>query len=209
MKISALKVSHKQGDSYHYTDDYEISIIDGILQNSNQVISEIYNQNFRKIKRMVLSFNNTMLDPDDIFQEGLTRAIINVQSGKFKLESSFSTYLSSICRNVCLKQLSKKRTFELNDKFDQTVENEKNFEALNAILEIKEQLDRKCREIIDLRFSMLDNHNTETPNKCMPFDEIAEKMQLTTINARQRFKRCLDKLRNLAYKTPELTDYFI
>ena len=209
MKISTLKVSHKQKGNYYLTDDHEVRVIEGIRQNSSKVISDIYDQNFIKIKKMVLTFKNTMLDPEDIFQEGLTRAIINIQGGKFNQESSFSTYLNGICRNVCLKQLSKKQTSELNENFDPVTEEEQNFDGLNALLNIKEQLDARCKEIIDLRFTLSDSISLNDPNRCMPFCEIAERMQMTTANARQRFKRCMDNLRKLANKSPELTDYFI
>jgi dephospho-CoA kinase len=42
----------------------------------------------------------------------------------------------------------------------------------------------------------------ETSAKTPGFEEIAEKLGLTPANARQRFKRCLDKLREIVFNNP-------
>lgn len=207
MKTFTLRLSHSKAKSYHNTETSNEQIIEGILQNSNRVISEVYKQNFLKIKKMVWSFRNTILDPEDIFQEGLTRAIVNIQSGRFRGDSSFATYLNSICRNICLKQLSKKRTSELEQN-SELVEEETHFELLNSLLGIKEQLDLNCQKIIDLRFSLDVRNDHENPSKCPSFEEIAELLQLSAANARQRFKRCLDKLRELVSQSSDLNEYF-
>lgn len=208
MKISALQLSQKREKQYDITEGSETKIIEGIKNNSDSIIAEIYKVNFSKIKSMVLSFKNTILDPEDVFQEGLTRAIVNIQAGKFRRESSFATYLNSICRNICLKQLARKSTIDIDNEHDIADDEDSYFEILTELLLIKEQLDFKCRQIIELRFSLC--CNDEKPNnKCMSFDEIAELIEISASNARQRFKRCLDKLRLLVGKSQELTEYFV
>ena len=79
-------------------------IIKGILSNDPSTIKSIYNDQFDKISAMVNNFMYINLEPDDVFQEGLTRAVINIRKGVFKGDSSFSTYLYGICRNLCLKE---------------------------------------------------------------------------------------------------------
>ena len=66
-------------------------IVSGILNNDQKVIGLIYKNQFGKIKSMVHNFQNLKIDAEDIFQEGLTRAIINVRKGSFKGDSSFSS----------------------------------------------------------------------------------------------------------------------
>jgi len=208
MKIFTLLLSRTKVKSYHTIENTDERIIKGILQNSNQIISELYQQNYLKVKKMVRTFKNTRLDPEDVFQEGMTRAILNIRNGKFRGESSFSTYLSSICRNICLKQLSKKSEYELNDNYD-VIEEDNHFEIIQQVLKLRQQLGVNCRTIIDLRFTLEENELNKDPNKCASFDEIAKKTQITAINARQRFKRCLDKLRELAQQSPDFNEYFI
>ena len=151
---------------------------------------------------MVYTFRNTTLDPDDIFQEGLTRAIINIREGRFRGESSFLTYLNSICRNICLKELSRKQSGLIGAR-DIIVENNlADFEALDQLFKIRNQLDEKCRTIIDLRFGL----ETEGTGKSKAFEEIAAELGLSPDNARQRFKRCLDKLREFVRGNLELKE---
>jgi RNA polymerase sigma factor (sigma-70 family) len=184
----------------------ESEIIESIRLNDQKVIATLYYQNQMKVKKMVWAFKNLSLDPDDIYQEGFSFAVFNVQEGKFRSESSFSTYLVSICRNLCLKQLSKSGTVELSEKYD-PIEEVQEYDLLNQLIQFKQQLGEKCREVIDLRFTMGEVINEETPNKCLSFDEIAQQLDITTVSARQRFKRCLDKLRELVMESPELKHY--
>jgi RNA polymerase sigma factor (sigma-70 family) len=185
-------------------DQDEKELIDGILGNSNIVISKIYHSNAQKVKRMVWSFKNLSLDPDDIFQEGLTIALLNVHEGKFRGESSFSSYLNSICRNLCLKQLSKKRHVELTVNHDLIETADVNLGVIEKVLEFKNKIGEKCREVIDLRFSLGEHINHENPNKCLSFEMIAEQLSITQVSARQRFKRCLDQLRELVDSSPSV-----
>lgn len=125
---------------------------------------------------MVFTFKNTALDPEDIFQEGLTRAVINIREGKFRCESSFFTYLSNICRNICLKEMSKMKGRNIELKADSPDENETNFEAINLLLKIRKRLNDSCREILDMRFDLIEANevNLSTPSYCRSFEEIAE-----------------------------------
>jgi len=84
--------------------DDQTALIQGIKQGDSKVIRQVYRQDFAKIKTMVNNFQYIDLDAQDVFQEGLTRAIMNIRRGMFKGESAFSTYLYGICRNICLKE---------------------------------------------------------------------------------------------------------
>ncbi|MFN5479331.1 MAG: RNA polymerase sigma factor [Chitinophagaceae bacterium] len=185
----------------------EEDLIEAIMQNDERSIASLYRVNFEKVKRMVWAFRNVSIDPEDIYQEGFSLAIYNVREGKFRAESSFSTYLISICRNLCLKQLSRNGTVELTEKYE-VIEETKDHDLLNSIIKFKHQLGDKCREVIDLRFTLGDAINSDAPNKCMSFEEIAYRLEITSVSARQRFKRCLDKLKELIMASSELKTYF-
>ena len=209
MKNISISLSHSLSRKYYKTDYSDIEILAGILGNEDVVIRHIYKKYFIKIKQMVFIFKNTVLDPDDIFQEGLTRAVINIREGRFRGESSFYTYLNSICRNICLKELSKikGKTVEISEYIQE--ENSIDFEIINQVLKVREQLNEPCLAVIDLRFDLKGPGPDEPikPTACKSFEEIAELLGLTAVNARQRFKRCLDKLREYVLNETELYEY--
>jgi len=148
-----------------------------------------------------------VLDAEDIFQDGFTIAIMNISNGKFRGESSFSTYLNSICRNICLKKLSQAPIKEFSEAYDKMEEVE-NHDLIQKLMELRSKLDQKCREIIDLRFTLGGKVNDDAPNKCLSFDEIGEYLGLTTDNARQRFKRCLDGFRNMVMASNDMKEHY-
>lgn len=206
-----MKLSHSIFFKNQTTEYTDAVIIEGILKNSNETFGYIYKHYFPKIKKMVWAFRNTKLLPDDIFQEGLTRAVINIQSGKFRGESSFYTYLNSTCRNICLKELSK-RSISVAEVFDGPMPEEtENFELLAALVQLMHRLDDKCSLIIDLRFNITGQNFSDDPEesrKSIPFEQVAEITGMTPDNARQRFKRCLDKLKELVQQNPEMNNYY-
>ncbi len=205
-----MKLSHSIFQKNSISEYSNEKIIEGILNNSNEILEYIYNSYYSKIKKMVWSFRNTVLQPEDIFQEGLTRVVINIQNGKFRGESSFLTYLNSVCRNVCLKELAKQQHTELSRDVEMEEESE-NFELIHALLTLKNRLEEKCKNIIDIRFNLNNSANSlneEHLNKSIPFEDVARQLNLSAANARQRFKRCLNKLREYVMNDPEIKDYY-
>jgi len=206
-----LKLSHTVLRKNKTTDYSDEAILEGIHENSNAVFGYIYTSYYPKIKRMVWSFRNTLLQPDDVFQEGLTRVVMNIRNGKFRGDSSFYTYLNSTCRNVCLKELSKHRYSAPESDVEYEDDAGENYELLNALVSLMHRLDEKCRTIIDLRFNISKqnrNKNPEETRKSTPFETVAEQTGLSPANARQRFKRCIDKLREMVLLDAEIKEYY-
>ena len=166
-----------------------VRLIEGILKNDSRVIGRIYDLHFSKIKSMVNNFHNLGLDAEDVFQDGLTRAVINIRKGRFRGESSFSTYLYGICRNICLKAYNKNKgtwTTEIGQAIEELPDD--NFDMLQVINEEKNKLDEDCKRIIDMRFGLDDTVDSTR------FEKIAVALNIKTDNARQRFGRCFAKL---------------
>lgn len=206
----SLKLSHTVFGRNKTTDYTDEAIVEGIVENSNATFGYIYKSYYPKIKRMVWSFKNTLLQPDDVFQEGLTRAVMNIRNEKFRGDSSFLTYLNSICYNICLKELSKYR-FSPPETDVEYETNGENYEVLGALVDLMHRLDEKCRSIIDLRFNISaqnEAENAEEIRKSTPFETIAEQTGLSPANARQRFKRCIDKLREMVLQNPQINEYY-
>ena len=194
----------------------EEDLLNGLKNGEGKIISFIYKRNMPAIRNMVNQYSNMVLDIDDVIQEGLTRVIMNIRDGKFKGISSIHTYLYSVCKNICLKEYQKSKIFyPANPELDSIDKHEDDyFDLLQAVLKIKKQLEQKCIEIIDLRFSLNPGMKTEqapvireTP-VMMAFEEIAGKLDILPDNARQRFKRCLEKLITAVKEAKLIEEYF-
>jgi RNA polymerase sigma factor (sigma-70 family) len=196
------------------TEFTDLEIIDGLKTDNSMIIKYLYRKFFPGIKSLVYSCHHLRLVPEDIFQEGMTRAILNIRNGSFEGKSSFYTYFSAICKNICLKEIRMMSHFNYNDDINpdiQDVEYE-SFEILPVMIEVKNRMDEYCRHIIDLRFN-IDISGNEIPevkdrNKNMRFETIAEMLGIEPDNARQRYKRCLEKLRNMLLTDPRWNDYW-
>ncbi len=200
MKILSLSVSRSSESGYQSANKSDEYIIEGITSHNDKILGKIYKEYHQKIKKMVYSFHNTALDPDEIFQEGLTRAVINIREGKFRGESSFSTYLNSICRHICLKEMARHKSVPISG-YEQFNENDAiDFDAIAKLLQVRNRLENKCRTIIDMRFGFGETNK----EKGSSFEAIASNLDITVENARQRFKRCLDKLREYILGNTEL-----
>jgi RNA polymerase sigma factor (sigma-70 family) len=179
----------------------DAELIEKIKNNDAKTIRQIYASEFGRIKSMVLGFKNLQLDAEDIFQEGLTRAVINIRKGEFKGESTFSTYLYGICRNLCLKEYNRNKpylTTTFRENRDEDVEPD-HFDLLHLVLHVKQRLSEECRTLFNLRFGLDDSQQAESG---MRFEEIARKLGINAASARQKFKRCLDKLKTQLKEHP-------
>jgi len=201
LKKDVTGLSHSFVLRYNKIKYTETEILEGIATNNDNMIRYIYKNFFPGIKSMVHSFHTLFLDAEDVFQEGLTRAIINVRENRFKGTSSFYTYLTSICRNVCLKEIQK--SVKTNDVSTSVIAMEDtetpDDELINRMTVLKDKMDEACKQIIDLRFGiqkdkiLLPEEGVSLENT--RFEEIARQLNIETDNARQRFKRCFEKLK--------------
>lgn len=183
----------------------QLKLIRGINQNDPKILRAIYKENFQKIANMVHNFHNVYLDADDIFQDGLTQAVINVKNGKFNGDSLFSTYLFGICRNICLKEYNKQKgiySVPIQDSEDET--DDDYFDNIKIVLELKNKLQEECKKIIDLRFGI---GSIEMNKEELRYEAIAEKMNILPDNARQKFKRCMSKLLELVNQTKLMQNF--
>lgn len=198
-------LSHLSIFGYNNKKPVEQEILDGVKNSDNKMYRYIYKSYFPGIRSMVLGFRSIVLDAEDVFQEGLVAASRNVMDGKFKGDSSFNTYLSGICRNICLKQMERATRFQKSNSIidvadEPEIEKE---DLIYRLILLKERMDQKCREIIDLRFGLTTgdaglNASAETLSN-VRFEEIATILNIEADNARQRFKRCLEKLKESVF----------
>lgn len=201
MKKDVSAMSHLPAFGYYRKKYNETEIFDGIKANNDDMIRYIYKNFFPGIKAMVRSFHTLYLDSEDVFQEGLTRAIVNIRENKFSGKSSFYTYLTAICRNVCQKEIRKSGKTNAGSKNDLADNDTKtpDDELINRMTILKDKMDEACKQIIDLRFGIQEDKILLPEEGASPentrFEEIARQLNIETDNARQRFKRCFEKLK--------------
>ncbi len=208
-------LSHLSILKYNKQKYTESEILEGVKNNDDKMYRFIYKSYFPGIKSMVLGFHSLALDADDIFQDGLEAASRNVMEGRFKGNSSFYTYLTSICRNICYKQMEQAGKFRpANPNIEISDEPANDFEDLiNRLTGLKDKMDEKCRQIIELRFGLksgitgLNNLSDSASN--VRFEEIAIVLNIEPDNARQRFKRCLEKLRETVFNDRVWNDLLV
>ena len=186
---------------YNKAEITDQDLIKGIQNNEDVIIRYVYKKYFPGIRAMIFTFRDTRLIADDVFQEGLTRAVINIRNGKFEGRSSFNTYLTGICRNICLKEIIKNPTQPLYDNIEIAERKEVEIEGLiQRIAELKKKMEADCLKIIDLRFRLDEIESFRALNRDIgnrKFEEIAEILSIEPENARQRFGRCLEKLKKM------------
>ena len=200
---------------YKRTAYSDTDLLEGLKQQQEWAVCAIYKTQFNAIKKMVSAFRNTRLDVEDVFQEGLARVILNIRAGRFKGNCAFATYLNSICYNICLKELNRKKE-QLLEQFPAYGEEDNSadhFELLNSVLELRKNLPEKCRAIIDLRFRTGIEPSAKAMkeqdlNSLIPFELIARTLGISADNARQRFVRCIRQLKELVFSDPEIKEHF-
>lgn len=84
-------------------------IIEGILKQSNKVLSYVYESSFRSIRQLVITNNGNVNDAEDIFQDALILIFDKIRNNNLNLNCAFKTYLYSVCRIIWLKELDRRK----------------------------------------------------------------------------------------------------
>lgn len=87
----------------------EEEVIRALKSNDHRFISNLYEIHLPVISRYVSYNNGGDEDAKDLIQQALLIIYQKVRSNEFELSCSFKTYLYSICKNLWLKELRKKK----------------------------------------------------------------------------------------------------
>jgi RNA polymerase sigma factor (sigma-70 family) len=90
----------------HLSDE---AILEGVRLRSDYVINYIYKDYFPLIRFLVTQNGGIDEDAEDVFQDGIIIIYNVVIAGKLKLTCTFKTYLYSVCRNLWLQKLKKRK----------------------------------------------------------------------------------------------------
>lgn len=171
----------------------EQEIFDGIAKKDNQTFLYLYHKYQASISGMVQRNSGNEADAMDVFQEGLVALWTNVSQCKFKLENkaSISTYLYTLCRNIWISRLRKR-------KYTQPIEDNPGVEVLDT------EEDSLYHQRIGKLEQTFEKLGAASKKLLLLFyyqkaslKEIAESMDLTAATAKNTKYRCMKKLREI------------
>ena len=83
--------------------------LNGIKNADNQILREIYQNNFPVLKRFILNNNGDESEAKDVFQDALSSLFRRLQKEDFEIETTFGTYFFNVGKFIWFKRLKKKR----------------------------------------------------------------------------------------------------
>lgn len=180
-------------------------IIDLILKTgTTEYFSELYDRYSNKVFRKCCSMVNNEADAQDLAQNILLKAFLNIS--KFEGRSSFSTWIYAITYNTCINFIKNRQkkafiTDEFDDKFETSndqgemggddIESKKIFEIeLEQLKILLEKIKPDDKQLLLMKYQ--DNLSIEQIAEVLELSNSAVKMRL--LRARARVKKLRKKL---------------
>lgn len=188
----------------HYSDE---AIVEGLRLRSDYIISFIYKDYFPLVKYLVNENGGSDEDAEDIFQDGIIIVYKKIADNQLKLTSSFKTFLYSVCRNLWLQKLNKRKAIvdhiaEIEDHIDLPPDilhelGNQEIELHRIIQEHFLSMGEDCQKI--LRLFM----------KNVPLREIANLMGFKTEKyAKTRKYMCKEELKKRVLSDPRCNKFY-
>jgi len=175
----------------HYSDE---AILEGLRLRSDYIINFIYREFFPLIRFLVVENGGSDEDSEDIFQDGIIIIYNKISLNQFTLTSSFKTYMYSVCRNLWLQKLNKRKAI-----FDKLTDVEEYIDLPNDILQEASIEEAEMHRIIQVHFMSLPDDCQKVLRlfiKNIPLREIASIMGFKTENyAKTRKYLCKQELK--------------
>ncbi len=161
-----------------------------LLDNDPKGITSIYDTYLPKIEAIIGNMGGSKDEAWEVFQESLIVIMNKAQSPDFQLNSSFYTFLVSICKfkwfNESKKKYKKNVTIESIGTLKDEADIEESIHKLERFRLYKDkmaELEPECRELFELFFNKV------------PLKEIAIRLGLKSENAaKQKKYKCQKKL---------------
>lgn len=166
-------------------------IVEGIKSQDKDILKKIYLFYFPTIKRLVIDNRGCEQDAKDVFQDGLIIIYRKIMDDKLNLESSFKSYLYSVCRFIWIKQFTTNK--ENSEKLDNFLEYDeipdieedeyKKHEQYKLYQKHFKRLEKDCQTLMDLFL------------KKVPLKEIAKRLNIDSNHYIKRKKyKCKEQL---------------
>jgi RNA polymerase sigma factor (sigma-70 family) len=175
----------------HYSDE---AILEGLRLRSDYIINFIYKDFFPLIKFLVTENGGADEDAEDIFQDGIIILYNKISLNQLVLSSSFKSYMYSICRNLWLQKLNKRKAI-----YDKLTDVEEFIDLPKDMLQEASIEETEMHRIIQIHFLSLPEDCQKVLKlfiKNIPLREIAGIMGFKTENyAKTRKYLCKEDLK--------------
>lgn len=116
-------------------------------------IKKLYEENFEKVQRFIMQKGGSEADGADIFQEAVIVMVEKIQQGAFRQESTLSTFLTGIARNLWMteqRSRMRRKNRETNYSADQEVITEisTHRHTHNLLDDVLKQMEDVCKKIL-------------------------------------------------------------
>lgn len=169
----------------------------------NMAITLLYRQYYGVLENYILQNSGSSDDAADIIQEVMLIFVQMISEGKFRAESSIKSFLYSICRNLWITELRKRKSSaarhekyeESTEKVDSDVsESIAKTESLKYIMGLFQELGDKCKQILQLFYY-----------EELPMKEICEKLDFSSEQVlRNKKYKCLKSLIEKTQTSPQV-----
>jgi RNA polymerase sigma factor (sigma-70 family) len=190
------------GARKNFTDQ---SLIQSLRSDANpdEAIRYLYRTQFRQTVAYIKKNSGTEEDAEDIFQELVLLFIEILKKDKFRGESSVSTFLYALTRNIWLNELNRKAKSKRRDEIFENEKDEADLDVSHLIadretkmqlMRVVDKLGETCKKIL-LAFY---------------FENLAIKEILKTLNyeneqvVRNKKSKCLKQLEQMMIAEPNL-----
>ena len=167
--------------------------VTGLLQNTTEVVKEIYNRFASKVKGYIIHNNGSEDDAADIFQEALIDIYQQARYKDLRLTCPFEPFLLLLCKRKWLNELKKKLRHRVTKEPEELSDLGEDVLALAEQMQLQEdkaklfmamfeKLGERCREII---------------RKCLgnkPQDEVATELGVNYAYLRKKKSECTAEL---------------
>jgi RNA polymerase sigma factor (sigma-70 family) len=188
----------------HYSDE---AIQEGLRLRSDYIINFIYKEFFPLIRFLVTQNGGTDEDAEDTFQDGIIIIYNKININQFVLTSSFKTYMYSVCRNLWLQKLNKRKAI-----FDKLSDVEEYIDLPKAMLAEANVEETEMHRIIQIHFLSLHDDCQKVLRlftKNIPLREITKIMGFKTENyAKTRKYLCKEELKKRIADDPRSQKFF-
>jgi len=188
----------------HYSDE---AIQEGLRLRSDYIINFIYKEFFPLIRFLVTQNGGTDEDAEDTFQDGIIIIYNKININQFVLTSSFKTYMYSVCRNLWLQKLNKRKAI-----FDKLSDVEEYIDLPKAMLIEANVEETEMHRIIQIHFLSLHDDCQKVLRlftKNIPLREITKIMGFKTENyAKTRKYLCKEELKKRIADDPRSQKFF-
>jgi RNA polymerase sigma factor (sigma-70 family) len=183
-----------------HTDQY---FLNGLLQNDQAVVKEIYSRFTGKVKGYILQNNGSEDDAADIFQEALIDIYQQARYKGLTLTCPFEPFLLLICKRKWLKELKKKGRLRVTNETERLSDTGEDVFALADQLQVQED---KAQLFLAM-FQKLGDRCREIIKKCLgskPQDEVATELGVSYAYLRKKKSECTAELMKLIQSKQEL-----